>query len=76
MIAPLEVPAEDSREQLQRPIIHGIGVQNLVDAARTGCRGVSDTAVGPNFWRRRQASSFVRPVESGTSCKKRCLVIR
>jgi hypothetical protein len=73
MIAPLEVPAEDNREQSQRPIIHGIGVQNLVDAAR---RGVSDTAVGPNFWRRRQASSFVRPVESGTSCKKRCVVIR
>ena len=41
--------------------IHGTGAQNLVSALRNGCRAVSGTALGPNFSKRRRASSLVRP---------------
>src|SRR5580704_3826686 len=47
--------------------IHGTGAQSWVNALRKGCRAVSGTAFGPNFSRRRRASSLVSPVAVWTS---------
>ena len=43
--------------------IQGTGAQNFVSALRKGCMAVSGMALGPNFSRRRRASSLVRPAK-------------
>ena len=47
---------------------HGIGAQNAASTLRNGCAAMSGTALGPNSWSRRRASSLVRPVEGGIFC--------
>src|SRR5579863_2261243 len=42
--------------------IHGTGVQNLLNAERSGCAAVSGIALGPYFLSRIAASSLVRPL--------------
>ena len=52
----------DSSSTMAASSIHGTGAQNFSNAMRRGCALVSGMEFGPNFSRRRRASSLVRPV--------------
>src|ERR1017187_7414582 len=43
--------------------IQGIGAHNFSTALRAGCSDVSGMELGPDFFKRRRASSLVRPSE-------------